>query len=401
MLLAVPGGCRRDAEMASAPAGPVVRVAAPTVRKVTDYVYFTGRTDAVESVDVQARVTGYLNTIDFKPGTEVKKGQQLFLIDPRPYQAALDEAMGQVALTEAQLKLAIADYARALEIANTPGAISQQDVDKYAAARGEAEASVAAAKATAESARLNVEFTRIVSPVDGLVSRNLLTVGNLVKQDTTLLTTVVSQDPMYSYFDVDENTLLRIGRLIQEGKIKPGRTKNSFPVDAALADEGNRYPHRGEIDFINNRVDPSTGTLQLRGVFANPPLGPGKMRQLAAGMFVRIRLPLGDPYDALLLPPAAVCTDQGDRYLLTVNAENVVERRDVVLGPQQPDGLQVVLPVKMVRTEETPRKVDPAAKVKGEIVDSITARDRIIVSGLQRAQPGKPVQAREMENNNP
>ena len=171
-LIATICGCSGEDHSATDAPPPVVRVAKPIVREVTDYVYFTGRTDAVQSVDLQARVTGYLDSVDFKAGTEVKAGQQLFKIDPRPYQAALDAALGQVKLAEAQVKVAAADYARAVNIARTPGAISQQDIDRYAAAEEEANAQLDASKANAESARLNLEFTTIASPVDGLIGRN-------------------------------------------------------------------------------------------------------------------------------------------------------------------------------------------------------------------------------------
>jgi multidrug efflux system membrane fusion protein len=358
---------------------------------VTDYAYFTGRAEAPESVNVQSRVTGYLVSIDFEPGTEVEAGQRLFLVDPRPYQAALDRAIGQVNLAKARLKLAQADYARALEIAKTPGAISQQDVDKYAAAQGEAEAAVDAAEANSESARLNVEFTKILSPVDGEVGRNLLTLGNLVKQDKTLLTTVVSEDPMYAYFDVDEHTLLRIERMIQQGKVAREDPDGVFPVELGLADEENRYPHQGVIDFVNNRIDATTGTLQFRGTFANPPLGYKGLRLLTPGMFVRIRLPIGGPHSALLVPQKAICTDQGRKYLLIVNKQDVVQYRPVTLGAQQPDGLQVVTPVKMVRTKDGLQPADEPGAPKGKTVDSITRDDRVIVNGLQRARPGMRV----------
>ena len=171
-----------------------------------------------------------------------------------------------------------------MEIAKTPGAISRQDVDKYEAARSEGRAAVTAAKANSESARLNLEFTGITSPIDGLVGRNLVTIGNLVKQDETLLTTVVSQDPMYAYFDVDEHTLLRVERLMREGKIRTVREGGAIPVEMGLADEGDRYPHKGKIDFVDNRIDPTTGTLQVRGEFANPPSGSGKSRLLKPGL---------------------------------------------------------------------------------------------------------------------
>ena len=395
--LTVVSGCERDSESASRDALPAVRVTRPVARKVTDYAFFTGRTDAVESVDVQSRVTGYLDSVDFKPGAEVKPGERLFRVDPRPYQAALDRATGQVNLAEARLKLAIADYARALEIAKTPGAISKQDVDKYEAARSEGRAAVAAAKANSESARLNLEFTGITSPIEGLVGRNLVTIGNLVKQDETLLTTVVSQDPMYAYFDVDEHTLLRVERLMREGKIGTVRERGSIPVEMGLADEGDRYPHEGKIDFVNNRIDPTTGTLQVRGEFANPPSGSGKSRLLKPGLFVRIRLPIGQPYQAILVPEAAIGTDQGRKYVLAVNAQGVIEYRPLSVGARQPGGLQVVFPVKLVRTKEGLRPADEKSPSTGTAVDSIRAGDRVVVGGLQQVRPGMQVEAREVE----
>jgi len=379
-------------------AGPVVRVTAPTLRKVTDYTYFTGRIEAPESVKVQARVTGYLVSVDFEPGAEVKVNQRLFQIDPRPYQAALDMAIGQVHLAEARLKLAEADYARAVEIAKTPGAISQQDVDKYAAARDEAVAAVAAAKASSEQARLNVEFTNVISPIDGRVGRNLLTVGNLVKQDNSLLTTVDSQDPMYAYFDIDEHAFLRIQRLIEQWGVDRQAETEGFPVELGLADEGDDYPHQGKINFVNTRIDPSTGTLQIRGAFPNPPLKYKEYRLLTPGMFVRVRLPIGPPHDALLVPPKAVGTDQGKKYLKVVGDRDVVEYRPIALGAQQSDGMQVVIPVKMIRAKDGPRQADENAPPDAETFDSIRPGERVIVGGLQFVHAGMKVTPKPVDD---
>lgn len=392
-------GCGAEAAPTAPQTKTIVRVATPVARDVTDYVYFTGRTEAVQSVDVKARVTGYLKSIDFTAGTEVTADERLFKIDPRPYQAVLDEADSQVKLAEARLKLAEADYQRALEVAKTPGAISQQDVDRYAAALGESQASIAAAQANSESARLNLEFTDVQSPIDGLVGRELLTVGNLVEQDRTLLTTVVSQDPIYAYFDVDEQTMLRLERLVHEGKLRRVNEGDKIAVQLGLADEGNDYPHEGHVDFVNNQLDPSTGTIQVRGEFPNPALNSRGARLLKPGLFVRIRLPIGEPYQALLVPQSAVGTDQGRRYLYVVNEQNVVEYRPVTLGPQQPDGLQVVVPVKMVRTETGLRVADAANDTDDQTVASLLPDDRIVVSGLQRARPGLTVEPRPMEDN--
>lgn len=391
-------GCQPDDDATTSSPGPVVLVTTPLVRQVTDYAYFTGRTEAVESVNVQSRVTGYLKSIDFVPGAEIKAGEQLFLIDPRPYQAVLDQAQGQVDLAAAQLKLAVADFARAQALAETPGAISQQDIDKYAAAQVEAEAALAAAKANAEEARLNVEFTRVLSPIDGLVGRNLLTLGNLIKQDQTTLTTVVSQDPMYAYFDLDEHTMLRIERLVQESKVVANTKTDSLAVEMGLADEGNRFPHQGHIDFINNRMDPATGTLQVRGVFSNPLLGYRQVRLLTPGLFVRIRLPIGPPHDAMLVPEAAIGTDQGKKYLLVVNSQGEIEYRPVELGSKQGDALQVVLPVPMVHTDKGLRAAGDLASDDRKMVPSISTKDRILVSGLQRVRPGMKVQPRMVDD---
>jgi membrane fusion protein, multidrug efflux system len=385
-------GCREKSS-AKVAAPPVVRTEKPISREVGDYVYFTGRLEAVESVEIRARVTGYLVSVDFASGKPVKAGDRLFKIDPRPYQAQLDEANGQVALAKAQLQLAIADNARAKEVAKTPGAISQQDVDKYQASEEEAAAQVTASEAASEVSALNLSFTDVLSPIDGIVSRNLLTIGNLVTQDQTLLTTVVSQDPIYAYFDIDELTLLRAERLIQTKKIKSTAQGAVLPVDFGLADEGNEYPHSGTVDFINNQIDPSTGTLELRGVFANPLLTPVGPRRFKPGEFVRIRLPLGKAYEALLVPQAAVGSDQGKKYLLTVNKENVVEYSPVTLGPQQPGGLQVVQPINIQRTPEGVRFA-----LEGEPSEpSITADSVIIAEGLQRVRPGVKVDPKPID----
>ncbi len=377
-------GCRGGA--ADAPTGneePMVRVVRPIVREVTEYCSFTGRTEAPQTVDLQSRVTGYLDSIDFTPGDEVAKGQQLFKIDPRPYEAQLAIAESQITLAEARLKLAEADYRRAIELLKTPGVLSQQDVDKYEAAQSEAAANVAAAEANAKAARLDLDFTTIASPIDGVMGRNYPSVGALVREDNTLLATVVSQDPIFAYFEVDEQIMLRVGRMIHEGKIKSRESGAIIPVEMGLADEVDQFPHVGEVDFINNRVSPTTGTLEIRGVFANPLLSDSKTRMFKAGMFVRIRVPVGEPATAILVPESAIGTDQGRKYLLAVNEQDIVEQRVVELGPQQPGGLQVVVPTKM------------SAGANGAAVDSLTPNDRIIVGGLQQVRPGAKVRVRE------
>ena len=394
-LILCVAGCGAEAAVPTAKQKTVVRVATPVTRSVVDYAYFTGRTEAVESVDVKARVTGYLQSIDFTAGNEVKAGQRLFKIDPRPYQAVLDEALSQVKLAEARLKLAEADYERALEVAKTPGAISQQDIDRYAAALGESQASIAAAQANSESARLNLEFTDVTSPIDGLVGRNLLTIGNLIEQDRTLLTTVVSQDPIYAYFDVDEQTMLRIERLIHEGKLRTVREGNVIPIQLGLADEGRDYPHEGRIDFVNNQLDPSTGTIQVRGEFPNPALNSRQTRLLKPGLFVRIRLPIGQPIGAGCTP-VGFGQRSGRRYLYIVNEHdevNIARNRRSSAAKWYAGGLSGAHGPYGTRL----RVADETTDSQATTIESLAATDRIIVTGLQRAKPGMTVEARPVE----
>ena len=358
---------------------PVVPVSHPIQRVVTDYVDFTGRTDAVQSVNIVARVTGYLVQMPFKEGSEVKAGDLLFEIDPRPYQAQLDQAKSQVKLNEAQLDLAKTTLARyqALD-KTTPGAVSKQALDQYKAAVVEAEARVDAQKKSLEVYNLNKEFTRVVSPIDGQVSRYYLTLGNLVNQDQTLLTTVVSLDPMYAYFDMDERTLLQIRKAISEGKIT-APADGDIPVLLGLQNEDG-FPHQGTINFVNNQVNSTTGSITMRGVFANPKLIPAteassrggsregfavprksdgppaerlplrapRARQrfvprlFSPGMFVRVRLPIGQPHQALLIIDRAIQSDQGLKYVYVLDAQNKVQTRSIKTGPLQEDGLRVV-----------------------------------------------------------
>lgn len=382
-------GCTHESADANRQKKTVVHYVMPVEQEVTDYEDFTGRTDAVESVDVRARVTGYLTEINYKAGDEVKKGEVLFKIDPRPYQAVLDQADGELAIAEAQLKLATADLARATNLAQTKGAISQQDVDRFAAAEAQGRAQVQAAKAHVETAKLNLEFTSVTAPIDGLASRHLVTVGNLISQDNTLLTTIVSLDPIYAYFDVDERTMLRVQQMIRDGKFKGVRDGGSVPVQFGLANEEDKFPHDGVLDFVNNRVDPATGTLEVRGVINNPSQNKAP-RLLTPGLFLRVRLPIGGAHKSLLLPQAAVGADQGRKYVLVVNDQNVVEYRPIAVGAIQPSGLQVVVPLKIVRTEGKIRLASEGEQ--GE--DSLSVKDRVIVGGLQRVRPGIVVEAK-------
>jgi RND family efflux transporter MFP subunit len=338
--LAAPGCNRKSAQPGAAPS-PVVPVSQPVQRKVTDYMDYTGRLDAVQSLDVRARVTGYLVQMPFKEGAEVKKGDLLFEIDPRPYQAQVDAANAQVALNDANLKLARAENARSKMIARRDaGAISAEDLEKYAAQEAQAAASLGVAKANLETAKLYLDFTKVMAPIDGIVSRYYYTLGNLVNQDQTLLTTIVSFDPMYAYFDVEERTVLRIRVLINAGKIQVPAQGTNIPVLMGLEGEDG-FPHQGTLDFVNNTVNPSTGTIAVRGVFANP-LPKNGRRLLTPGMFVRIRLPIGSPEEALLVIDRAIQSDQGLKYLYVLDGDNKIRYQRIGTGPLQDDGLRVI-----------------------------------------------------------
>jgi multidrug efflux system membrane fusion protein len=368
-------GCRRNQDAPPPPAPPTVPVSEPVERDVTDYVDFTGRTDAINSVGIRPRVTGYLTATPYQEGVEVKKGQVLFEIDPRPYQAQLDQATAQVALNQASLKLAEATLARVRPLVGT-GAASQQELDEDVASVNEARARIQASQAAVEVYKLNLEFCKVTSPIDGVVSRYYYTVGNLVTQDQTLLTTVVSPDPMYAYFDMDEPTLLSIRRAVNEGRIKVPSDRADIRIHMGLQGEDG-FPHEGNFNFINNVVNPSTGTIAVRGVFPNPKpsalpgiaastvgllgspdgqapllaasvLYPGRgsagtgARLLSPGMFVRIRLPIGQAHPALLVIDRAVGTDQDKKFVYVVGPDNKVQYKRVTTGPLEDDGLRVI-----------------------------------------------------------
>jgi RND family efflux transporter MFP subunit len=373
-------GCGHAPGAGDASQHPAVKVSKPVVRDVRAYEDFTGRTDAVESVEVRSRVSGYLDQILFEPGAIVKKGQALFKIDPRPYQAALGQADGQVALYQASVERLTRDYDRNRPLVKT-GAISPQDFDKIVGDKGQAEGSLTAAKANVESAKLNLQFTDIFAPVDGRVGRNLITVGNLVTLDQTLLTTVVSQDPMYAYFDVDERTMLHLQQLIREGKIRSARRSKDIPILCGLANEEG-HPHQGTIDFVNNQVDSSTGTIQVRASFPNPANANGD-RVLTPGLFVRIRLPVGDPKEAVLVSERVIGADQGLKYVYVIDDKNTVERRSVTLGALHEVALDEAKPNERVLLRE--------------ITKGLKSDEWVVVAGLQRLVPGAEVRPEQLK----
>ncbi|HKB35728.1 MAG TPA: efflux RND transporter periplasmic adaptor subunit [Gemmataceae bacterium] len=399
-------GCGKSApEVVTEP--PLVTVSKPIESMVPDYQEYPGRTAAVESVEVRARVTGFLDDVAFQEGAEVRKGDILFEIDPRPYKAELAKQVGQINLAKARYRLAQADYDRARDLQRTPGAISPQEIQTYEAKAAEAGAALDAAKGAAETARLNVEFCTVHAPISGQASRTQLTKGNLVTADSTLLTTIVSQQPMYANFDVDERTLLEVREQLRKGKFTPSGVKGKEPaldkgkepaldvatiagllaapfghislVAALPAPPGQKqysvveltmrlsteteFGHKGHINFVNNQVDPSTGTISVRGLF------PNDKRILTPGLFARVRVPIGDPRKSLLVSERAIGTNQGQKFVYVVDDKDEVVSRTVTLGALR-DGLRV-------------------------ITEGIKRDDRIIINGLQRVQPGVTVKVKE------
>jgi RND family efflux transporter MFP subunit len=354
-------GCARAPSEAPAAAPPPVTVSYPVEREVSDYADFTARTAAVDSVELRARVSGYLDQAGFKEGTLVKKGDLLFEIDPRTYQATLRTAEGNLATAQARVERLTADLARARRMVSQR-AIGREEFDKIAGDHSEAAAQRTALTAAVERARLDVGFTRVTAPISGRISRYSVTVGNLVQAGDltggTLLTTIVSVDPMYAYFDVDERTVLRVKQLVREGKLRtPDNVE--IPVWLGLANEDG-YPHRGTINFVDNQVNAKTGTLKVRGVF------PNKDEALSPGYFARVRVPVSAAHKALLVTERALDTDQGQKVVYVVDRDNKVVSRPVRLGALH-DGLR-------------------------EITDGLKARERVIVIGLQQIRPGLTVE---------
>src|SRR5262245_59451058 len=356
-------GCVRAPSTAPEAAPTPVTVSRPVERDLTDYADFTGRPAAVDSVEVRARVWGYLDQVHFKEGALVKKGDVLFEIDPRLYRADFERTRGTVAQYEARVHRTERDHRRAKSLL-ARGAVSQEDHDRYEADYREAVANLDVARANRDLAALNLGYTRIAAPVAGRVSRYVVTVGNLIQSGDqnggTLLTTLVSVDPMYVYFDMDERTVLLVRQLIREGKASSAH-ESEWPVALGLATEDG-FPHRGTINFEDNQVNPKTGTLRVRGVFSN------KDELLSPGLFARVRVPIGRAHRALLVTDRAIDTDQGQKVLYVVDERNEVASRPVRLGALH-QGLR-------------------------EITQGLMAGERVIVGGLQQVRPGATVEPR-------
>ena len=375
LAIALLPGCRKPSPppAATAAAAADVVVTTPRAVRLPEYLEVTGRIDAELVVDIRSRVTGYLTKVAFRDGQFVAKGDPLYEIDDRPGRAKLDEAVGvieQLMGEQRFLKVQVDRYEKLV----AKGAASQQDFDSYKAKLEENAGALIAARAQQESARLNVEFCSIAAPITGQIGRTHLQVGNLISQDTTTLTTIVSVDPIFVYFNVDEPTFLRLmGRARQSGQ-GPGIGPRATVADVGLVDDvGRSYPYPSEIEFLNNQVDTKTATITMRGRLANPysadPAAP-RPPLFRPGMFARVRLPLGDAVERLFAPEAAVGSIQDRKIVWLVGADDLVSASEVTLGQKLGSWIAVAA-------------ADPTRP--------LTAADRIVVRGLQRCREGKPV----------
>jgi len=349
------------------PPPPKVTVAKPLQQEVIDYLEFTGTTHAFEEVEIRARVAGFLQSMDFTPGTRVEKDDLLFVIDPREYEAELNAAKAELSSAEAQVKRAKIEFERAQRLFKQKAG-AETDVVKWRGERDVARAAVLRAAAKVEKAGLDLSYTQVTAPITGRVSRNFVDLGNLVGEgEPTLLTTIIRKDPMYAYFNLNERDLLKVMAMnrkeIEKKGLDPAKdsqAKADLTVALGLANEAG-YPHQGIVDFADSSVDPATGTLQLRGVFPNP--GPSSV--LIPGLFTRLRMPIDTRENALLVTERAIGSDQSGRYLLAVNSENVVEKKPIRMG-RLVDGLRV-------------------------IEEGLQPDERVVVNGIQRARPGAKV----------
>jgi len=342
------------------PPPPAVSVAPVLQRNVAESDEFSGRLEAVDHVEIRPRVSGYIRRVTFTEGREVRKGEVLFEIDPRPYQAELDRARAQLEQARTGADLARKEVARAEKLVNVQ-AISREEFDSRTSAQANGVAAVRAAEAAVETARLNLEWTKVRSPIAGRVSRAEVTEGNLVQAgppDATLLTTVVSLDSMYLYFDSDEQTYLRYSARAAEGGTRGWRTA-PLPVYLGLANESG-FPHEGRLDFVDNRIDPTSGTIRTRAIFSN------RDRRFTPGLFARVRLVSSQQAPALLVRDAAIGTDQDRKFVLVLAKGDSLAYRPVEIGRLADDGLRVVR-------------------------SGLAEGDKVVVNGLMRVRPGMKV----------
>jgi RND family efflux transporter MFP subunit len=352
------GGCG-SAQTASAPPPPAVVVASPLVMRLTEWDEYTGRFESTDTVDVRARVDGYLDSIHFRDGAIVRAGDLLFVIDPRPYEAVLEGARADVVRAQTRLELATTDFVRGESLFAIRG-ISQEDYDRRAQARKEAEAALIVARAAERVAALNVEFTRVRAPIGGRIAENFVSVGNVIsggQAGSTLLTRIVAIDPIQFVFDASESDYLRYNRLNASGERRTSRDAPN-PVRIRLLDEPS-FTHVGKMDFVDNRIDPATGTITGRALVPNP----GGF--LTPGQLGRLRLLGSGEFEALLVPDSAILSDQSRRFVWALGTDDVPEQRVVEPGNLE-QGLRIVRA-------------------------GLQRDDRIVINGMQRVRPGARV----------
>jgi multidrug efflux system membrane fusion protein len=360
LLISQLSGCDNGVAQNAPPPPPQVSAADVLIKPVSQWDSFTGRVEAVQSVQLRPRVSGYINEVNYREGDEVKKGQVLFTIDDRSYRAALEQAKAELARSRSQASLARSESARTEKLIGTQ-AISREAWEQRRSASSQAQADVLAAEAAVDMAQLNLDFTRVTAPIDGRASRAMITSGNLVSagDSASVLTTLVSQEKMYVYFEVDEATFLHYQAMTRQGQ-----QRNALPVEIGLVDEQG-YPHQGKIDFLDNQLTASTGTIRMRALLDNP------QRQLTPGLYARVRLPGSAQFDALLIDDKAVLTDQDRKYVYVVDGQGKAQRRDIQAGAMV-DGLRIVK-------------------------SGLQSGDRVIVDGLQKVfMPGMAVTAQQV-----
>ncbi|NOV29497.1 efflux RND transporter periplasmic adaptor subunit [Methylomonas sp. ZR1] len=356
LTLAGCGDAGAPAGATAAPPPPNVKIAQPLNRETTELDEYTGRIEAINSVDIRARVGGYLDTVNFTAGAKVKKGDLLFQIDPKPLKAQLNYAQAELERAKTKRELAKNDLTRAENLFKAK-AISAEEYDMRTKGLREAAAAVESAEANVYTAKLNLEYTEIRAPISGRVGREMITAGNLVKADDTVLTNIVSTDPIYVYVDADEQSVLRYRRHAQQHGQGAADLKGT-PVQLAVADETD-FPHQGKLDYIAPREDAATGTLSLRGVFANPD------ELLSPGFFARLRVQASASYPALLLPDRAVATDQAQQFVWVINQDNQAEYRQITPGSR-------IGELRVIRS-------------------GLQAGDWVVVEGVQKLKPGAKV----------